>query len=118
MSFLLVPLGHLLTHSLDLSEFWLRGDLCDPSHRDALEEYCTLDGNTDRKHRVRHDTPIYSLLHMQEPFSNQMCAAPNAKNKTFFLPFYSQKHTPIIKHLCFVLTLSPLLSLTQTDMLL
>lgn len=43
-SFLLVPLGHLLTPSLDLSEFGLCGHLRDAFHRDAFEKYCALGG--------------------------------------------------------------------------
>lgn len=40
--FLLVPLGHLLTLSLDLSEFGLCGDLCDAFHCDPFKKYSTL----------------------------------------------------------------------------
>lgn len=40
--FLLVPLGHLLTLSLDLSQFRLCGDLRDAFHWDAFKEHCTL----------------------------------------------------------------------------
>lgn len=42
--FLLVPLCHLLTLSLDLSEFGLCGDLCDAFHCDAFKKYSTLGG--------------------------------------------------------------------------
>ena len=48
--FLLLPLCHLLTHSLDLAKLGLCGDLCDTFHRDAFKEYCTLGvKNTERK---------------------------------------------------------------------
>lgn len=43
--FLLVPLGHLLTQALDLTQFGLRGDLSDALHRDAFKEHRTLDRN-------------------------------------------------------------------------
>lgn len=39
---LLVPLGHLLTQSLDVAEFGLRGDLCDAPGADSFEEHRTL----------------------------------------------------------------------------
>lgn len=37
-----VPLGHLLTFSLDFSKFGLRRDLCDTFHADAFKEYSSL----------------------------------------------------------------------------
>lgn len=46
--FLLVPLGHLLTPSLDLSEFGLWSDLCDAFHCDAFKKYCSLGGKRRR----------------------------------------------------------------------
>lgn len=48
---LLVPLGHLLTQSLDLSELGLCGDLCDAIYCDAFKKHCSLrrGGEGERK---------------------------------------------------------------------
>lgn len=39
-----VPLGHLLTFSLDFFKFGLPCDLCDAFHTDAFKEYSSLRG--------------------------------------------------------------------------
>lgn len=60
--FLLVPLGHLLTLSLDLSEFGLRGELCDAFHSNAFEKYCSLGGRRRKTESwtENKDTPSHS----------------------------------------------------------
>lgn len=60
--FLPFPLGHLLTLSLDLSEFGLRGDLCDAFHSNAFEKYGSLGGRRRKTESwiENKDTPSHA----------------------------------------------------------
>lgn len=52
-----VPLGHLLTFSLDFSKFGLRCQLCDAFHIDAFKEYSSLGGKQKAELGLEGKTP-------------------------------------------------------------